>query len=92
MGVLIDSGTVYFVDAVDMRQKFVACASCNCSCMSGLFQYTCTASTASSGCCFTEQSFTIAGQNFQGHDLKISLNPGVAACDIYSDVEETLFA
>ena len=29
MNVLIDSGTVYFVDAVDMRQKFVACASLN---------------------------------------------------------------
>ena len=58
--------------------------------MSGLFQYI--ASTASSGCCFTEQSLTIADQDFQGHDLKISLNLGVAACDIFVDVEETLFA
>ena len=60
------------------------------SCMSGLSQYI--ASTASSGCCFTEQSLTIAGQDFQGHDLKISLNPGATACDIFSNVEETLFA
>ena len=29
MDVLINSGTVYFIDAVDMKQKFVACASLN---------------------------------------------------------------
>ena len=29
MDVLVNSGNVYFVDAVDMRQKSVACASLN---------------------------------------------------------------
>ena len=29
MDVLVNSGNVYFVDAVDMRQKFVACAPLN---------------------------------------------------------------
>ena len=89
MDILIDRSKVYFVDTVPVhvdeteicRMRIIkpvhVCQVCF---------------NASSGCGFTEQSLTIAGQDFQGHDLKISLNLGVAACALFVDVEETLFA